>query len=176
MGTINVEDHGYKLTDTGRQIQKHTYTPPPVSVPVLSHPVINISAISIIDRWISPHRCTKIIQTFLCWNWSINISPAGCLLRGWKVEGALLCFALLSYCAVEMKKTYFSVCLPVLVIFQFYSLVLILGSVWYIQCSPPLSFCLPFALPSPLPLSFPSTPTCPPLSLWISFIHLGLVQ
>lgn len=120
MGTMSVKSHRYKPTDRqeGRQTNTETHTHKRtrlhfsplshyVSVPVLSHPVINISAVSIIDRWISPLRCTKIIQTFLCWNWSINISPAGCLLKGWKGEKArcaLLCFALLSHCAVEMKN------------------------------------------------------------------------
>lgn len=40
-----------------------------------------------------PHSdVLKIIQTFLCWNWNINILAAGCLLKGWKVQ-ALLCLA-----------------------------------------------------------------------------------
>lgn len=84
------------------------------SVPVHSHPVINISAVSIIDRWISPLRCTKIIQTFLCWNWSINIST-GCLfverLKGWKARCALLSFASFALCCGNEKHTSLS-CLP----------------------------------------------------------------
>lgn len=84
------------------------------SVPVHSHPVINISAISIIYRWISPLRCTKIIQTFLCWNWSINIST-GCLfverLKGWKARCALLSFASFALCCGNEKHTSLS-CLP----------------------------------------------------------------
>lgn len=88
-------------------------------------------------------------------------------LKGWK---GLLCFAVLLYFhAVLWKwKTHFSVCLPVLVIFQFYSTALIPGSVWCITCS------LPFCLFLPLPIGF-SSHSLPlpffPLSLWISYIH-----
>lgn len=144
-----------------------------------SHPVINISAVSIIDRWISPLRCTKIIQTFLCWNWSINISPAGCLLKGWKGEKArcaLLCFALLSHCAVEMKNML--LCLspcsrhfPVLLCSS-YPRIGLMHSMLSLFLSTSLSF--PFLFfPSPLLFLSPPLPL-PffPLSLWVSCIHL----
>lgn len=97
---------GHHVTRRGQASNGAQSAPPPeyVSAPVRSHPLINISEVSIIDRWISPLRCTKIIQTFLCWNWNINILPAGCLVKGWKVGGVLLCFALCSHWALEMKN------------------------------------------------------------------------
>lgn len=47
-----------------------------------------------------PHSdVLKIIQTFLCWNWNINISATGCLLKGWSGTPLLLCcsFSLLKW-------------------------------------------------------------------------------
>lgn len=138
------------------------------SVPVHSHPVINISAVSIIDRWISPLRCTKIIQTFLCWNWSINIST-GCLfverLKGWKARCALLSFASFALCCGNEKHTSLS-CLPAPNIF--FS-TFTLHSLWYIRCSFALSF---------VSLTYLSSLLCYictsfPLPLWDSCIHLN---
>lgn len=94
------------------------------SVPVHSHPVINISAVSIIDRWISPLRCTKIIRHSFVGIEASIFQPAACLLRGWKVEKpAVLCSVLLlSRCAVEMKSILLSlVSLPPTFFSHFYS-------------------------------------------------------
>lgn len=91
---------------------------------------------------------------------------------------ALLCFAFRSHGAVEMKKqTSLSVSLSSW-FFQFYSPVLILGSVWCIQCALSFSFLLPLCFPSlfyPLPSIFLSPPlplSFFPLSLWFSYFHL----
>lgn len=157
MRTVSVMDHKVWHRQTHTETHLHSS---PVSVPVLSHPVINISAISIIDRWISPLRCTKIIQTFLCWNWSINISPAGCLLKGWKVEGALLCFALLSYCAVVMKKhTFLPVCLSSLFLLcGSYPQISLMHSMFSLFLS---SLRFAFSLPFVFPLHSYQSPTPP---------------
>lgn len=46
----------------------------------------------------------KLIQTFLCWNWNINISMTGCLLKGWKGEATLrFCSVALSCCRNENR-------------------------------------------------------------------------
>lgn len=52
-----------------------------------------------------PHSdVLKIIQTFLCLNWNINISTTGCLLKGWKLEVALRsCSVALSHCWTENR-------------------------------------------------------------------------
>lgn len=163
MGFMCVRGWKYKPTDTFKRVDKfsntHTYTFPPffryVSVPVLSHWVINISAISIIDRKISPLRCTKIIQTFLCWNWSINISPACCLLKGWKVEKAccalLFCSTFTLYCenekhtslSVSLSSSFFSFTLQFLSLDHFDALHALFLSVYF---SFPPWFFLPFFL------------------------------
>lgn len=88
------------------QTHRSTLSPPSlscyVSVPVRSHPVINISAVSIIDRWISPLRCTKNhsdislleLKHQYFTNWLF-----GERLKGWR-----RCFAFCSHGAVEMKN------------------------------------------------------------------------
>lgn len=168
MGTISIQDPREKPTDTGWWTNAKIHTQRRtlsryVSVPVLSHSVFNISAVSIIDRWISPLRCTKNHsdisllelrhQYFTGWLFVER-------LKGWR--RAALCSVSLSFCTVLWKwKTYFSVCIPVLK--TFFSCALILGSVWYICCSLslfPSTLLFPFSvLPSPLRFSLHSP--CP---------------
>lgn len=63
-----------------------------------------------------PHSdVLKIIQTFLCWNWNINISATACLLKGWKVDAAL-CSASVSFSSPPKWEAHSAVCAPALVI------------------------------------------------------------
>lgn len=57
----------------------------------------------------SPHSdVLKIIQTFLCWNWNINISATGCLLKGWKVEALLRSCSVALSCCWNENRTWLS--------------------------------------------------------------------
>lgn len=142
--SISQESNGHYeskgLTDKNRQegrlIGKHTQAHTLslfsllsryVSVVELSLPVINISAISIIDRWISPLRNHSDIsmlelkhQYFTDWLFVDR-------LKGWKDPPcfALLCFTLTLWCGDD-KHTF--LCL-------FHSTVLIIRSVQCTRCS-----------------------------------------
>ena len=89
-----------------------------------------------------PHSdVLKIIQTFLCWNWNINISATGCLLKAGRLKQRLAsCSFALSRCRNEnhipLSATSFSW-------FPHLYLTLIIRSVELIHCC----FCPSLILP-----------------------------
>lgn len=164
MGTRSIK--GYTFTHTYKHTHIHFSTS--VSVPVLPHPLINISAISIIDRWILRTQMYQNHSDFFFAR--IEASIFHSLPVCWKAERlkrpTVFCSALLLYWAVEMKNIH--PCLspgPC----HFFSYTEI--PVWYMGC---LLVASAFTLPpghALLSATFPQRLSTLPLSFSLTSLH-----